>query len=168
MNLLINSRTDPPSPREVLRAAVGSKSAVVIGAVAPDGAPYAARGWAITFPEEHRPVIRVVVGSADVPYLSGASDRPVLAVTVTDVRTLDSVQFKGLAGPLERATDDDLVAVAQYCDSFFGAVAEIDGIPRAMMERLLPRSFAACVVEVEHTYDQTPGPKAGSQVGAPS
>jgi hypothetical protein len=108
------------------------------------------------------------VGTADVPYLSGASDRPVLAVTVTDVRTLDSVQFKGPASAPEPATDEDLEAVERYCTAFFDAVREIDGIPRELMERLLPRAFATCVVEVEHTYDQTPGPKAGTPVGAGS
>jgi hypothetical protein len=168
MNSLIDAQIPHRSPREQLVAALGDKSAIVVGAVAPDGTPWAARGWAVTIPEEDRPVIRVVVGTADVPFLAGPTDRPVLAVTVTHVHTLESVQFKGPSGPAEPATEEDLRAVEHYCDAFFDAVLEIDGVPRALMERLLPRTYATCVIEVEQTYDQTPGPKAGTEVGSRS
>jgi hypothetical protein len=103
-----------------------------------------------------------------VPYLAGPTDRPKLAVTVTDVRTLESVQLKGTSSAAEPATAEDLRAVDEYCDAFFGAVIETDGVAREFMERLLPPSFAACVVDVVEIYDQTPGPKAGTPVGGGS
>jgi hypothetical protein len=163
-NLLIESQTTSESPRDGLIAAIGTKTAIVIGAVAPDGRPYAARGWGYVALDTDRPRIRVLVGAEDVPYLVGPNEAPYLAMTFTDVKTLASVQFKGPASTPEPASEDDLRAVEQYCDGFFDAVFEIDGIPREWMERLVPPSFAASEVDVEHVYNQTPGPNAGLAV----
>jgi hypothetical protein len=106
----------------------------------------------------------MVVAAEDVPYIVGPGEAPYLAMTFTDVKNLTSVQFKGPASTPGPAGADDLRAVELYCDGFFGAVFEIDGIPREWMERLVPPSFAACEVDVEHVYDQTPGPSAGLAV----
>jgi hypothetical protein len=145
-------------------AAVGDKSAFIVGAAGPDGAPYAGRAWGLAQPEPDRPVLRVILDADDVPFLVGRPDRNVLALTVTHVRTLESVQFKGLATPGGPITEDDLQLVEAYCQAYFDAVMEVDELPRALMERLVPHAFAAVLLEVHDIFDQTPGPAAGGAV----
>ena len=73
--------------------------------------------------------VRLVLSSDDGPALHEglpAPDRPHRG----DPLTLHAVQFKGRAGHVEPATADDQVAVARFCDGFFGAVEEQDGTDR--------------------------------------
>jgi hypothetical protein len=76
--------------------------------------------------------------------------------------TLHAVQMKGRAGAVEDATAADRATVTEYCDSFFGAIQEVDGSDREMLERLVPPEFIACTVAIDELYDQTPGPGAGA------
>ena len=60
-----------------------------------DGVPYATRGWALLVPyPELR--CRVLIGADEVPALERRAGRRLLAVTVTHVRTLASVQLLSL------------------------------------------------------------------------
>jgi hypothetical protein len=106
------------------------------------------------------------MGADEVPALARRPGRKLLALTVTHIRTLASVQFKGPAGDPGPATADDLDAVRSYCDYFFKEVEETDGTPRELLERLMPPAFVVCEVDVEELFDQTPGPRAGTQLGA--
>lgn len=145
-------------------AAIGDKTALLVGCVSDDGEPFATRGWGLTVVDADRPRCRLVLAADDLPALVRRGGRGLFAVTVTNVFTLASVQLKGPAGDFVPATDDDLATVEDYCDRFFGAIFEIDGIPRALMDRQVPLDFIACEIEVEQLYDQTPGPRAGSPV----
>ena len=80
------------------------------------------------------------------------------------MRTLRSVQAKGTAVALEPANAEDLDCAAAFCDDFFGAVTETDGVRRELMDRLVPTDLLACTVEVAELYDQTPGPGAGARL----
>jgi hypothetical protein len=126
-----------------------------------DGAPYATRGWALRLPHPELRC-RLLIGSDELPALERRAGRRLLAVTVTHIRTLASVQLKGPSTDPEPATDDDLDAVRRYCDHYFTAIHEIDAIPRSRMQRLVPPSFVACEFDVEELYNQTPGPRAGT------
>jgi hypothetical protein len=129
------------------------------------GEPYATRGWALRFTDPDLPRCRVVIGADEAHALARRPGRKLLALTITHVRTLASVQFKGPSGDHEPATSDDLDAVRSYCDYFFSEVEQTDGTDRELMERMLPAEFVACDVDVEQLFDQTPGPRAGSELG---
>ncbi len=51
-----------------------------------------------------------------------------------------------------------------FCDDFYDAVLETDGTDPALLERLTPAAYAACLVAVDAVFDQTPGPRAGSSL----
>jgi hypothetical protein len=140
-------------------------SSTIVGFVTADGVPFATRGWGsqIVGPAE----LRVLVGAG--PLVAGGRG-PILAepfaiaVTGADVRTLHSVQAKGVVVALEPPTAEDLERSARFCDEFFTAVRETDGIERERMDRLVPDDLLACTVEVDELYDQTPGPGAGARL----
>jgi hypothetical protein len=135
--------------------------------VVDDREPHAARGWGIRFPRPGQPRCRVMIGAQELPALERRPGRRLLALTITEVRTLVSVQFKGPSGPPQPATADDLDVVQRYSEAFFTIVEEVDGTPRALLERMLPTEFVVCEVDVEELYDQTPGPRAGTPIEAP-
>ncbi|MBV8951966.1 MAG: hypothetical protein JOZ99_13900 [Actinobacteria bacterium] len=91
----------------------------------------------------------------------GSGHGGAVAVTVADVRTLRAVQLKGHALRLEPATPVDVERAARFCDEFITDVSTNDGTPRALLERLVPGRYVACVVAVDGLFDQTPGPRAG-------
>jgi hypothetical protein len=156
-----------PTSADDVRAAIGTKLSLIVGLATVGGAPFVTRGWALTVPDPVRPRCRLILGADDLPIFDTLGPRRLVSVTVTDVRTLDSVQLKGPLGHPEPATPDDLYEVKRYCDAFFGMLLETDGIPRASLDRLVPSAFVACEFDVEALFDQTPGPRAGTPL-APS
>jgi hypothetical protein len=78
------------------------------------------------------------------------------------VRTLASVQLKGAVVEVEPATATDLERVVEHTDAFFQAVADTDGIPLSLLRRLMPQRVIAVEFVIRETFDQSPGPTAGS------
>jgi hypothetical protein len=155
-----------PTSADELRAAIADKTALIVGMVGEHGEPYATRGWALRFPDPDRPRCRLVIGADELPALGRRPGRKLLALTITHIRTLASVQLKGPAGDPEPATADDLDAVRSYCDHFFKEIEETDGTPPALTARVVPFEFVTCELDVEELFDQTPGPRAGAQLRA--
>ena len=48
-----------------------------------------------------------------------------------------------------------------HCANCSQSYVELDGIPRQLVERMRPGTFAVCEIEVESLLDQKPGPGAG-------
>jgi hypothetical protein len=59
-------------------------------------------------------------------------------------------------------TERDHERVAAYCDEFFADIAATDGVPRELLERMVPPTFIACTVRVRESFNQSPGPGAGA------
>ncbi len=145
-----------------------SGSALIVGLVTADGRPLAGRGWGMTVLDGGARG-RVIVDPRDLDRLGHGADGVVgtwIAVTGADVRTLSSAQLKGPITAVEPADDADQETCARFCDEFFGAIEEVDGIPRWMSDRLVPPSLAAVEFAVTEAYDQTPGPGAGAALQA--
>jgi hypothetical protein len=139
---------------------------LIMGLVTAGGRPLAARGWGLTLAGQGQRG-RILVGARDLEALGHGWPSAVgtwTAVTGADVLTLSSAQLKGPITAIEPVGEADRVRSARYCDAFFDAVAEVDSIPRHMMERLVPDDLVACEFEVVEAYDQTPGPGAGSRL----
>lgn len=134
---------------------------LIVATVGAGGEPHATRGWALTplSPRAARLLVPADDGDLFGPGVA-------VAVTAADVRSYRAVQFKGRCRSVEPATDDDLVAAAAHVDGFAAAVRDADGTPRALVDRLVPPAYAACVVEFDALYDQTPGPGAGAALTA--
>ena len=84
-----------------------------------------------------------------------------IAVTGADVRTLRGLQAKGHVVALGPEAPADHAHMLRHCDEFFDTIVELDGIPRQLLERMRPVTYAVCEIEVESLFDQTPGPGAG-------
>ena len=140
--------------------------ALVVGTVAPDGSPYASRGWGLTLTPATAGPVRLLLDAGDAVTLANLrreGDGRV-AITGADVVTLRSFQLKGRVVAIEDADDADRAKVDRYCDDFFNDIEATDGTPRVLTERLRPAAYVAVTVEVEEAFDQTPGPGAGSRV----
>ena len=141
-----------------------SGCSLVVGTVAPDGEPFAARGWGVTVVEPAEDRMRLVLDAADAVMLDNVTTGGRVAITAGDVHTLHSMQFKGHVTEMQPADDADRTCAQQFCEAFFSAVVATDGTDRRLLERLVPLDFVACDVTVEEFYNQTPGPGAGSAV----
>jgi hypothetical protein len=142
---------------------------LIVALVEAGNAPYAARGWGLTVLREQPLRMRLLLSRED-GFAPGAERNRTrggfVALTATDPRTMQSVQFKGRAEVMEPATDEDLAIVSRFCDSFFAAVKEVEGTERRLLERMVPTDFAACTIVVDEVFDQTPGPGAGAPLSA--
>lgn len=145
-------------------------SALLIGSVAADGMPHASRSWGCTVlgvdQAAGTATVRLVLPGADATLLENLATTGRVSITSADVPTLRSVQMKGRVLRTEAATEADLAKAAQYSDDFFDDIHRTDGEPLDMLRGWRPAAFAACIVEVDQLFDQTPGPSAGSTLGA--
>ena len=150
---------------------LGGGRAFIVATVGDANEPHATRGWGLELVDGPRidggrsRRVRLLLDADDVCALEHVRSGRRIAITGADVRTLRSVQLKGRAVGLEDAGPDDEARAARYCDDFFGDITAIDGIERGVLERLVPSRYAACAVDVEELYDQTPGPGAGAPLG---
>ena len=135
-----------------------SAGSSIVGTVDRDGMPDAARAWGTWVGDGGVRFLLSASASRSLDNLRGVG---LLALTVTEVRTLRSVQVKGRATRVEDATEEDLAATARYSERFFTNVHEADGSPIEALQRLLPRAFVAVECTVDAVFDQTPGPSAG-------
>lgn len=145
--------------------------ALIVGVCGADGAPYASRAWGLQVESpadgdgpEVRCRIRFFMGDDDHVVLERVAAAAPVAITGADVLTLRSVQLKGRAIGVESATDEDRTRSAAYFDAFASDIERADGQPKHLLGRLVPPDIAVCTAVVAEVYDQTPGPRAGSEV----
>lgn len=146
-------------------AMIDAGAGLVVGTVSADGEPRVVRAWATAVLDRDPLRIRVVMGADDETVVGNLAPG-VVAVTGADVRTLRSVQLKGRVAAVEPATADDLQLLDEHAGRFFEAVHDVDGLPASLMRRMLPHRVIAFEVAVDETYDQSPGPTAGTTVTA--
>jgi hypothetical protein len=170
-----NSLTDPQEALRRVDVAFGSDvqagidagASLVVGTVSPDGEPRANRAWAATVIDADAGRIRFVMSGDDPDLVEHLSSGRV-SLTGADVVTYRSVQLKGRPVVVEAATADDVEVARVHSDALFDAIHRTDGNPIELLRRMLPLSMLAVEMIVDETFDQTPGPKAGSAVGASS
>lgn len=134
---------------------------LVVGTVASDGTPRADRAWAAWVVDADTCRIRFVM-SADDPEVAANLESGAVSLTGADVRTYQSVQLKGRPVVVEAPNPADVELARLQSEAFFEAVHLTDGNPIEALRRMLPRQMLAVEMLVEETFDQTPGPSAGS------
>jgi hypothetical protein len=141
--------------------------ALILATVLPDGEPHAGRAWGLTvLPDDGH--VRVLLAAEDLATVDRASGGGAMAITAASVRTLRALQLKGRVASTEAAGPDDDARADRYCEAFFGDIMDTDRIDVAVLERMRPLGYVACTVEVEHLFDQTPGPGAGAPLPGPT
>jgi hypothetical protein len=139
-------------------------SALIVGSVDGNGMPHASRGWAVTVVDADRDQVRLLMDARDRQGAANLGETGAVAITAGDVRTLRSLQLKGRAHSREPTSVRDRVSYDRYCELFFEAVHESDGVPYVLLQRLRPSELVAWTVDVDELYDQTPGPRAGTAI----
>jgi hypothetical protein len=134
---------------------------LVVGTVSSDGEPRADRAWAVSVVDAATCRIRFVM-SADDPVVVEHLESGTVSLTGADVTTYRSVQLKGRPVVVEAPTVDDLALAAHQSGVFFEAVHRTDGNPVELLRRILPREMVAVEMVVDESFDQTPGPTAGT------
>lgn len=151
-----------------IEALLESGCALIVGTVSAGGTPHASRGWGLSICPD-RASVRLLLDASDRVAIENVATTGVIAVTGCDVPTLHSVQLKGHASaPVATSDPADMKVVETFRTDFFASVSRTEGTPIALLERLLPSTFAACTVTVQEVYDQTPGPRAGSRLPSSS
>lgn len=141
--------------------------ALIVGTVEADGAPLACRGWGVPHLDAEAGRVDVLLDADDEDVRRTAVEGAPLAITAADVRTLYSVQLKGRCTARREQRADDWDVARHYLDAFMTDVEETDGTPRRLLERLVPTTLWCCTLEVEASFDQTPGPGAGAPLASP-
>lgn len=139
-----------------------SGCALLIGTVSADGRPHAARGHGVRVLDADPLRIRLVLSAEDAVLLENLRGDGRIAITTADVATLHSIQMKGVAAPVEPATDADHAIAASYTDQFLTDIEHIDRYPRPLLDAWAVTTYVACTVTVDEIFDQTPGPSAGA------
>ena len=148
------------SARELLE----SGCALLIGTVDSAGIPHASRCWGLDLEDPATGRVRIVLSADDPVTSANLQSTGRLAVTGTDIGTLRSVQGKGRVLSVGPATAADRRRASRYCEALTGDIERVEATPRALVERLVPTDYQACVAVLDEWYDQTPGPSAGSRV----
>jgi hypothetical protein len=86
-----------------------------------------------------------------------------LAVTASHVVSHRTIQFKGRAGEARIASDQESAFVSRRFDALCDMLDSV-GVPRRLSGRLAHWPAFAIDLHVEHTFDQTPGPHAGTRL----
>jgi hypothetical protein len=148
-----------------LAAFLECTGSLIVATVDAAGVPTASRAWDLQVVGD-RARVRVQLDAADRTALESVGAGRSVAVTVTDVFTLRSVQVKGTGTAASAPTADDTVHGERYRAGFLANVAEIEQVPAALPERLIPTSFRSFEMAIDEVFDQTPGPAAGAPLGA--
>jgi hypothetical protein len=108
--------------------------------------------------------VRLLFDRDDTTAYENLATVPVAAVTAVSVLTFRATQLKGRVVEVGPATDADRERASRYRAAFLGEVHAFDGTSMALLERLPPTRFSACVIDADQWFDQTPGPRAGSPI----
>jgi hypothetical protein len=138
-------------------------TSLIVGTVGADGEPRATRAFALTVVDDETNRVRVVV-SADDPVAIEHLHTGAISVTAADVRTLRSVQLKGLITAVEPSTEQDIETMEEHSALFIQAVTESDGHDVAVIRRMLAEHVVSVEFVVDELFNQSPGPGAGSPV----
>ena len=142
-----------------------SPHSAVVGTVDPAGLPDASRAWGIWVDRE-ADRLRCLLPAGEERLLANLAADGRIAINLTHVADLRSVQVKGRALSVEPATEEDLRRHRAYWEAFLENVHRTDGTSRELLTRLTPAALVAVEVAVDSVFDQTPGPTAGAPVAA--
>jgi hypothetical protein len=140
---------------------LGTGAGLVVGTVSAEGEPRADRAWGASVVDADACRIRFVMSADAAAVVENLQSRWV-SLTGAEVSTYQSVQLKGRPVLVEAPTAADLELARVQSEVFFAAIHRVDGNPIEALRRMLPLEMVAVEMVVEESFDQTPGPSAGS------
>lgn len=144
-----------------------SGAGLVVGTVSADGVPRADRAWAASVVDDGNRRVRFVMSADDSAVIDNLQSGRV-SLNGADVSTYQSIQLKGRTMVVEAPTATDLELARRQSENFFEAVHRVDGNPMELLRRMLPHEMVAVEMIVEESFDQTPGPAAGTALAGPT
>jgi hypothetical protein len=153
---------DPSIAPHAAKLLESDRSVLVVATVDPSRRPHAVRAWGLQVVRGGR--LRLLISSDDIAALADLDATAAIAVTATDVATLESVQAKGRAETPSACTADDRAMHDAYRDAVYRTIHETDGSSLDLLERMSPRDVVAVEMVADELYDQTPGPSAGRRL----
>jgi hypothetical protein len=138
-----------------------SGCALLVSTVDGEGMPHAGRAWGLTVVDAGAGLLRLLLEADDAVTVANVYAGRPIAVTATNVPNFHSIQWKGCPVSVEARTPVDEAKQVQYTTDFLADVHEVDSYPIDLMERWAARTVVPCLVTVDSSFDQTPGPSAG-------
>lgn len=135
----------------------------IVATVGEDALPACCRGVGIRVAGDGRTATVWVPVATSRETVSNLAVNPRVAVVLSEPRTHVTVQVKGTSRGVRLATADEKVQVERQMERFGGALDEL-GLPRRVTNRINRWPVFAIDFDIEHVFDQTPGPKAGREV----
>jgi hypothetical protein len=154
---------DPGVLTRELADRIAAGMSLLIATVDPDGSPHAGRAWGVRVLDLSGR-FREMVDADDARTIANLTDGRRAALTVSEVNTHLTFQFKGRPLRLVPATAGDQAAAAEWGDRFLDAINQFDGYSRAHLEHWRVTDCLAFEFEADEMFDQAPGPGAGRRV----
>lgn len=92
---------------------------------------------------------------------------PRIAVTLSRLPDLRSIQLKGVVRAVRPATAHDHAIRARYLEALAEQLS-LAGLPRSLVRRVVAEPCLAIELEAQELFEQTPGAGAGRVLGAKS
>ncbi len=139
--------------------------AAAIGTVGPSGKPTFLRVLGVTGTLDTRQLRAVFSRAIAGPTLDDLKGNPVVALTVADITTMHSRQFKGKVLAVQDASDAEQAIAEQSIRTAMGPIAMFFGATAAAgWERYYAAPFMTLMLEYSTRFNQTPGPDAGKEL----
>jgi hypothetical protein len=138
-----------------------SGCSLLVCTVGVGGHPRAARAWGLTVVDPPAGRLRLLVEADDHITVANLRGGGGVAVTATNVITYRSMQLKGRGLGIEEPMPEDEAKRDQYTHDFLYDVHAANSYQIDMLERWARRPIIASLIEVDSSFDQTPGPSAG-------
>jgi hypothetical protein len=146
-----------------LRRCLEPGLSILIGTADTSGRPSCCRGIAIQSHDEFQTVTVFVPVASSHETIHNVAMTKQLAVVATHPRDNFATQFKGTTLEARLAREDEAAFVRTRVDALADVLDRI-GVPRRLTHRVAFWPAFAVTLQVEHVFDQTPGPTAGSRV----
>jgi hypothetical protein len=144
------------------RANAGGLSTIV-ATVGESGMPSCCRAVGVKVGDDEQTATVWVPVPTSQETITNLAVNPRIAVVLSEPQTHVTVQIKGISRSVRLATADEREHVARQMERF-GAALDVIGLPRRVTNRINRWPAFAIELEIEHVFDQTPGPKAGREV----
>ncbi len=150
-------------PDQVHQTASRLGMSILVGAVDGEGVPSCCRGMALVPHDDRRMATVYVPLATSRDIVAAAASTRRIAVVASQPVEHTSVQLKGTVKNLRLADESEAALVDQRLAAFADVLARI-GTPRQIARSFNHWPAFAIEFEVEETFEQTPGPKAGEPI----
>jgi hypothetical protein len=136
---------------------------ILVGTVDRAGIPSCCRGIGIESQDAFETMTVYLPVATSQETIHNLATTRQMAIVATHPRDNFATQFKGSTLDARLARDEEAALVRAKLEAFAEVLDRI-GVPRRMTRAIAHWPAFAVTLRVEHVFDQTPGPNAGSRV----